>query len=213
MSQPKIPSPRKINQYEGLASDIDTKRAMDALGIDKLNKDSEKRNIDKWLLNERWEKESQRKSFVRATRTNIKSGDVGKRDKTSWALDQALNEEADFLYQREVDKTTADLEKRYKQDIKAGRKRDRKQAKLMEEMMNQPVYMPQQGAPPLVQKPQQKIAPVMPAPVAPNPMQIGAPPAPELATTGNRMAIVRTARSTQARSRRATRGTSKLTNY
>ena len=212
MSAPKPPSPKKINPYEGVASDADTKRAMDALGIDKVNKDSEKRNIDKWLLNEQWEKESQRKSFVRATRTNIKSGDVEKGDKTVWALNQALSAEQDFLYEQDAAKQNAVLEDRYKQQQKDQKKSARKQQKMMEEMMNQPVYMPQQGTPPTVQKPQQQIDPLLPAPVAPNPMQIGAPPTPEMAASSSQMAIVRTPKSTRSRSRGASRGTSSLIN-
>ena len=83
---------------------------------------------------------------------------------------------------------------------------------MMEEMMNQPVYMPKQQMNPVVQKPQVMNDPILPAPAPNTPMSISAPPAPELTNTGSRMAIVRTPASTQARSRRATRGTSKLTN-
>lgn len=86
------------------------------------------------------------------------------------------------------------------------------QRKMMEEMMNQPVYMPKQQQMPVVQKPQVQNDPILPAPAPNTPMSIAAPPAPELANTGSRMAIVRTPASTQARSRRATRGTSSLTN-
>ena len=165
------------------------------------------------MLNERWDKESNRKSFVRAYRTGIKSGDVDKGDRSAWALNQTLGEEESFLSTQYTNKQSKQLRKQYRKDQRKGRKSAKEQNKRMEELMNQPVYMPQQGAPPMVQKPQQKFDPILPPPAAPNPMQIGPPPAPELATTGNRMAIVRTARSTQARSRRATRGTSKLTNY
>ena len=86
------------------------------------------------------------------------------------------------------------------------------QRKVMEEMMNQPVYMPKQQQMPVVQKPQVQDDPILPAPAPNTPMSIAAPPAPELANTGSRMAIVRTPASTQARSRRATRGTSSLRN-
>jgi hypothetical protein len=213
MCSPKVPTPKKINPYEGLASDIDTKRAMDALGIDKIKKDGHKRKVDQFLLNERWDKEFNRKSFIRAYRTGINSGEIEGGDRTAWALNQTLGEEESFLSTQYSKDQAKKLRKQYKKDQRKGRKATAEQNKRMEELMNQPVYMPQQGAPPMVQKPQQKFNPILPAPVAPNPMQIGPPPAPELATTGNRMAIVRTARSTQARSRRATRGTSKLTNY
>jgi hypothetical protein len=86
------------------------------------------------------------------------------------------------------------------------------QRAFMEEMMNQPVLMPRQQSLPTVQKPMPKQNQIMPAPAAPAPMNIGAPPAPELTESSNRMAIVRTPKSTRARQRRATRGTSRLTN-
>ena len=57
MSAPKPPKPQKINPYSGLASNVDIKRAMDALGYDKLKKDGQKRKVDHYLLNEGWEKE------------------------------------------------------------------------------------------------------------------------------------------------------------
>jgi hypothetical protein len=86
------------------------------------------------------------------------------------------------------------------------------QQAMMEEMMNQPVYMPRQAALPTVQKPMPKQNPILPAPAAPSPMNIGPPPAPELTLANNKMAIVRTPKSTRARQRRATRGTSSLIN-
>ena len=86
------------------------------------------------------------------------------------------------------------------------------QQAMMEEMMNQPVYMPRQAALPTVQKPMPKQNPILPAPAAPSPMNIGPPPAPELTSANNKMAIVRTPKSTRARQRRATRGTSSLIN-
>lgn len=97
--------------------------------------------------------------------------------------------------------------------MRADQKEDAEsQRKMMEEMMNQPVYMPQQQATPVVQAPRQEQEALLPAPTPNTPMSISAPPAPELTNAGNRMAIVRTPKSTQARSRRATRGTSSLIN-
>ena len=86
------------------------------------------------------------------------------------------------------------------------------QRQMMEDMMNQPVYMPRQQGMPTVQKPMAKQNPILPAPAAPSPMNIGAPPPPELTAASNKMAIVRTPKSTRQRQRRATRGTSSLIN-
>ena len=86
------------------------------------------------------------------------------------------------------------------------------QREQMEAMMNQPVYMPKQQSMPVVQKPVARQDPLMPAPMAPSPMSIAAPPAPQQTMSNNRMAIVRTSPYTKTRQRRATRGTSRLTN-
>ena len=86
------------------------------------------------------------------------------------------------------------------------------QKAMMEEMMNQPVYMPKQQQMPVVQRPEVRNDPIPPAPNPPSPMNIAAPPAPELTSASNRMGIVKTSRSLRTRSRRATRGTSSLTN-
>ena len=82
---------------------------------------------------------------------------------------------------------------------------------MMEEMMNQPMYSPQQAALPKVQyKP--KEAKPMPAQPAPAPsMNITPAPAPELVNTGNQMGIVKQSSTARTRSRMRTRGTSILT--
>jgi hypothetical protein len=115
-------------------------------------------------------------------------------------------------YAKQSGEQQSQLQKQYEQ-MRADQQKDADvQRKMMEEMMNQPVYMPKQQQMPMVQKPQVQNDPILPAPAPNTPMSIAAPPAPELVNTGSRMAIVRTPASTQARSRRASRGTSKLTN-
>ncbi len=104
------------------------------------------------------------------------------------------------------------LSKRDKVNQAAMEKAAESQRQMMEDMMNQPVYMPRQQSLPTVQKPMPKQNSIMPAPAAPTPMNIAPPPAPELTAASNRMAIVRTPKSTRARQRRATRGTSRLIN-
>ena len=213
MSAPKPPKPQRINPYEGVASNADANRAMSALGIKRIDNDDKKRRIDAWLLNEQWVKESSRDTFRQAFKGATSGGDIGVNDRTQWALDQALSAEQTLIYGQQSAKQQKQLEDQFKQSQAAQKASADSQQKMMEEMMNQPVYMPKQQGMPMVQKPQVQNDPLLPAPAPNTPMSIGAPPAPELTNTGNRMAIVRTPRSTQARSRRATRGTSKLTNY
>ena len=213
MSAPSPPKPQKINPYSGISSDADIYRAQQALGIGKISKDKEKRKVDEWLLNERWEKELERSTFNNAYKTGMRNGQIGRDDRTQWALNKALADESTLIYDRQAAEQTADLEARYADQQKDQKKAARQQKKLMEEMMNQPVYMPKQQGMPMVQKPQVQNDPLLPAPAPNTPMSIAAPPPPEMTRAQTNMAIVRTPRSTQARSRRATRGTSRLTNY
>ena len=104
------------------------------------------------------------------------------------------------------------LDKTYRKQRRQSEKAAEEQRAFMEEMMNQPVYMPKQQQMPVVQKPQVQNDPILPAPAAPSPMNIAPPPAPELTAANNKMAIVKTPNSTRARQRRATRGTSSLIN-
>lgn len=213
MTSPKPPKPKKINPYQGMSSNADIKRAMDALGIDKLKKDGQKRKVDEWLLNERWEKESTRSTFNNAYRAQMRGGNIGRKDRTQWALDQALSAEQTLIYDRQADEQSKQLQTQYDQTRADQKEAAEAQQKLMEEMMNQPVYMPRQQGMPMVQKPEVRNDPLLPAPAPNTPMSIAAPPPPEMTRAQTNMAIVRTPRSTQARSRRATRGTSRLTNY
>jgi hypothetical protein len=213
MSAPSPPKPKKMNPYAGVSSNADIYRAQQALGIDKVKKDKDKRRIDEWLLNERWEKESTRSTFNNAYRTQMREGNIGRKDRTQWALDQALGAEQTLIYDRQADEQSDQLQAQYDQSRADQKEAAEAQQKLMEEMMDQPVYMPKQQGMPMVQKPEVRNDPLLPAPAPNTPMSIAAPPPPEMTRAQTNMAIVRTPRSTQARSRRATRGTSRLTNY
>lgn len=84
-------------------------------------------------------------------------------------------------------------------------------AEMMEEMMNQPMYMAQQAALPKVQY-KAKTPKPMPAQPAPAPvMNISPAPAPELVNAGNQMGIVKQSSTARTRSRQRTRGTASLT--
>lgn len=213
MSAPKPPKPQKINPYQGVSSNSDVNRARQALGIDSIESDNDKRAVDDWLLNERWEKESSRKTFKQAYKQSIRNKTISKEDQSQWALDQALASEQSLIYDRQSDKQSEQLQAQYDQSRADQKEAAEAQQKLMEEMMNQPVYMPKQQGMPMVQKPEVRNDPLLPAPAPNTPMSIAAPPPPEMTRAQTNMAIVRTPRSTQARSRRATRGTSRLTNY
>ena len=124
-----------------------------------------------------------------------------------------IQTDADTLkYEREGRLQQKELDKAYKRSKADSEKAAAEQRAFMEEMMNQPVYMPKQASLPTVQKPVTKQNPILPAPAAPAPMNIAPPPAPELTAANNKMAIVKTPQSTKARQRRSTRGTSSLTN-
>ena len=210
MSSPSPPKPKKINPYAGVSSDADVYRAQQALGINKVKKDKHKRRIDEWLLNERWDKESERSTFNNAYRTQMREGNIGRKDRTQWALDQALGAEQTLIFDRQAEEQTAELNERYEKMSAEQKASADEQRAFMEEMMNQPVYQAKQAMPISVEKPKVNNDPLLPAPAAPMPMNIAPPPAPELTEASNRMAIVRTPKSTKTRQRRATRGTSSL---
>ena len=212
MSPPSPPKPKKINPFEGVSSDADIYRAQQALGIEKIKKDEDKRAVDQWLLDERWEKELKRDTFRKSYRGIRRDGTIEKEDRTQWALDQSLAAEQTLIYDRQADEQSAQLQDQFEQRQSSQRESAEAQRQMMEDMMNQPVYMPKQQQMPVVQKPQVQDDPILPAPAPNTPMSIAAPPPPELANSGQRMAIVKTSKSSQARSRRATRGTSRLTN-
>ena len=113
MSSPSPPKPKKINPYAGVSSDADIYRAQQALGINKVKKDKHKREIDEWLLNERWGKESERSTFNNAYRSAMREGTIGREDRTQWALDQALAGEQTLIFDRQAEEQSAELNERY----------------------------------------------------------------------------------------------------
>lgn len=82
---------------------------------------------------------------------------------------------------------------------------------LMKELMDQPMYTPQQAALPRVQYKAKSPKPVPAAPAPPPVMNISPTPAPELVNTGNQMGIVRQSRTFRDRIRQRTLGTASLT--
>jgi len=207
MSSPSPPKAKKVNPYTGINSDPEIYRAQQDLGINKIKNDKHMGKINNQIILNRYSDGMGDPDFKRAA----KDLDFRSVDKQS-ELDQIYARMEENTYEEQNKAQQEQLEEQYER-MRADQLEDAaKQQELMEEMMNQPVYMPQQGAPPMVQKPQAENSPILPAPVAPSPMQIGAPPAPELTAAANKMAIVRTPKSTKARQRRATRGTSSLIN-
>ena len=205
MSSPSPPKPKKVNPYTGINSDPEIYRAQQDLGIRKIKTDEHMARINQQVVLNRYGDGMDDPAFAQA------AGDLDFKsvDKQS-ELDRIYARMEQNTYNSQSEDQQAQLQSQYER-MRADQLADAdRQQELMEEMMNQPVYMPQQGAPPMVEKPAAENEPLLPAPVAPAPMQIGAPPTPELAESANKMAIVRTPKSTKARQRRATRGTSSL---
>ena len=207
MSSPSPPKQKKVNPYTGINTDPEIYRAQQDLGINKIKNDKHMGKINDQIILNRYSDGMGDPAFKQAA----KDLDFRSVDKQS-ELDQIYARMEENTYEEQNEAQQKQLEEQYER-MRADQLEDAEtQRELMEEMMNQPVYMPQQGAPPRVQKPTVKSDPLLPAPMAPTPMQIGPPPAPELTAAANKMAIIRTPKSTKARQRRATRGTSSLIN-
>ena len=240
MSSPSPPKPKKLNPYAGINSDPEILRAQQQLGIDKIKKDKHMVKINEQILKNRVEESRQDPLFVKA-QADLGIASLDKQseidrvysrmelntynDQTAAGNAQMSSMQADFAAQSAVqaqqmqDSQAAQLAAQqammagqYDQ-MRADQLADAEaQRAFMEEMMNQPVFMPKQQAPPAVMRPAKQQEALLPAPAPNTPMSIDTPPAPELTNAGNKMAIVRTPKSTQARKRKATRGTSSLIN-
>ena len=142
--------------------------------------------------------------------------------KKGWKNQTNTNSESDLqrIYQRQAEIQGDRENKEYQKQLK--KQYDQQQAdqkamadenrKLMEEMMNQPIYSAKQAALPTVQykAPDPEPMPVAPAP--PPAMAINPTPAPQLTNIGNQMSIVKQNATSRARAARRTRGTSSLRN-
>jgi hypothetical protein len=207
MSSPSPPKARKVNPYQGINANPEIFRAQQQLGINKIKKNKHLAKINEQVFKNRVDDAMGDKYFRRAARDL----DINNIDKQS-EMDRIYAQVDKNTYESQSRDQQKQLEEQYER-MRADQLADAKtQQKLMEEMMNQPVYMPKQQQMPVVQAPRRQQEPMLPAPAPNTPMSIAAPPAPELTNTGNRMAIIRSPKSIQARSRRATRGTSSLRN-
>lgn len=108
-------------------------------------------------------------------------------------------------------KNNAELDKRQEQMLIAQREAEDRQADLMREMANQPVYQPRQAALPKVQAKPKTPKPMPVAPAPPPTMSISTAPAPELVNVGNPMNIVKQSSTSRSRARGRNKGTSSLT--
>ena len=260
MTSPKVPTPKKINPYEGMTSDPEFAAAAAELGYTNVNKDTEVAAVRELLIKKTASDERRNKDFVRAERQLYREGILETNDpfvdKKSWkehymsqnnlkgkkgqkAATQAYRDKVaesgkDFIYADDTDRdwevnqiyqrvadneaarSTRKNERQLKKQLNAFTRGQEKMAeqnqKMMEDLMNQPVYQPRQAAMPTVQyKPKTpERVPVAPAP--PPTMNITPAPAPELVNMGNPMGIVRQSNTARSRSRQRTRGTSTLTN-
>ena len=207
MSSPSPPKPRKTNPYTGINTDPEIYRAQQDLGINKIKKDKHMARINQQVIYNRFDDGMEDEYFAQAA----KDLDFDSVEKQS-DLDRIYNRMEENQYNSQSEDQQKQLEEQYQRMRKDQLADAESQRELMEEMMNQPVYMPKQQSMPTVQKPEVQNDPILPAPAPNTPMSIEAPPAPELTKSNSRMAIVRTPKSTQTRKRRATRGTSSLTN-
>ena len=205
MSSPSPPRQKKVNPYQGVNTNPEILRAQKDLGINKIKNDKHMVKINEQVIINRYNDGMDDPAFKAAA----KELDFRSVDKQS---------EIDAIY-AQMEKNTYDQQSKDQQDqlneqyerMRADQLADAEaQRELMEEMMNQPVYQPRQTTPMVVKKPDVKNEPLLPAPAPQTPMNIAPPPAPELTATQNEMAIVRTPKSTRARQRRSTRGTSSL---
>ena len=205
MSSPSPPKPKKVNPYQGVNTNPEILRAQNQLGINKIKKDAHMARINQQVILNRYEDGMGDPNFARAS----KDLDFRSVDKQS-EIDRIYARMEQNTYDQQSADQQSQLNAQYER-MRADQLADADaQRELMEEMMNQPVYKPRQSMPAAVQKPDVKNDPLLPAPAAPMPMNIAPPPAPELTASQNEMAIVRTPKSTRARQRRSTRGTSSL---
>ena len=206
MSSPSPPKPKKVNPYQGINTNPEILRAQQDLGINKIKKDKHMARINQQVIYNRYDDAMEDKYFARAAKDLDFEDGVEKQSD----IDRIYSRMEENAYERQSEEQQEQLDEQYQRMRKDQLADAEKQQELMKEMMNQPVYQPRQAMPTIVQKPEVKNDPLLPAPAAPMPMNIAPPPAPELTAAQNKMAIVRTPQSTKARQRRATRGTSSL---
>lgn len=244
---PKVPKPPKINPFKNVSADPDVARAKTALGFNKIDSGKEMRQVNQYLIDERFDTEKKDKSFKKAFKSLKRDGIIDKDEKrTSAELDMVYEREMEMeadAYQRKEDKRfdayqrredkrlekyeeaqdklIAKNQKLFDKEQKGFEKAQKKAAKqakadneaLIQAMMDQPIYSPQQARLPEVQPPPQEFVAPPEAP-APKPLEtITPPPPPELVQTqDNNLVIVQQQESVRDRQQRASRGTSSLSN-
>ena len=109
------------------------------------------------------------------------------------------------------DANNARLDEQNEKMMIAQRDAEERQAELMKEMMNQPVYQPRQAALPKMQAKPKTPKPMPVAPAPPPTMSISTAPAPELVSIGNPMGVIKQSSTASSRARRRNKGTSSLT--
>lgn len=211
-SAPKPPKAPKVNPYEGMNTDPRFAAAAKELGITKVDKDKDVREINQYLQEQDYNIAARDPNFNTARQQLLDEGLLSDQDNQyePWYLSKIqgrmydnTQDEAYAEQQAATDKAAQDFK-----DLMA--QQSEEQAKMMEEMMNAPTYQARQG----------DVAPVMAPVVTPKPIPVApptpameiqkTPPAPELTQTANNMAIVRQPKSARARQRSRSRGTASL---
>ena len=213
MTAPKPPSPKKVNPYEGMTSDPEFAKAAAALGYTKVNKDSEVRAVKEYLYKQTLQREREDKTFKKAEKQLRKEGLIDKEDRMSeWYINKVYDRQTSNAAKKEQKQYQKQLQAQSDEFVAAQQEQAEAQKKLMEEMMNQPIYSAKQAALPPVQYKAPTPEPMPVAPAPPPAMNISPTPPPTLTNVGNQMSIVRQNSTTKARQSRRTRGTSSLTN-
>lgn len=109
------------------------------------------------------------------------------------------------------DENNARIDEQNEKMMIAQRESEERQAEIMKEMMNQPIYQPRQAALPKMQAKPKTPKPMPVAPAPPPTMSISTAPAPQLVNVGNPMNIIKQSSTSRSRARGRNKGTSSLT--
>ena len=150
--------------------------------------------------------------------TGSKKGWKEMANKDLLAKSTNTQKELQTIYDRQAEienkKTVKESQKYQKQLQKEAnkfmKKQNKKQQEALDKLMNAPKFTAQQAPTAPVMPPVEQPDPMPVAPPTPQPMAIQAAPPPQLTTSQNSMGIVRQGSTARARTRRSSRGTSRL---
>ena len=209
-SAPKVKTP-KVNPYVGMTSDPKFASAAKELGISNVNNEDEVRRINEYIMQQDIDRAARDPNFNPARDQLLEEGVLKPEDKLdAWYLSQVQ----DRMYTNTADQAYADQKAETDQGMQDFKdmmsEQSEAQAEMMEKMMNAPKYMARQAPLAPVTAPVVTPEPIPVAPPTPRMEIQKAPPAPELTTSPQNMAIVKQSASSRSRQRLRSRGTSLL---